>query len=234
METKPEATPAPTYEDLARLLEHSLMRPDLTESDVAKGVDLARRYRVASVIVRPSDVDLAANWVKGSGVKLGSVVDWPHGDLTTSVKTYAVRDLLRRGAQEIDCVLNTGKLLSRQFQYLEMELVQMAEACHQAGAILKVTIESQYLNEELRIVACRILRRANADYIATPLAQDLPLLKEYAKERLLLKAFPGKFEEAQQAREAGCVRLQSDATAAILDAWKAKLAEAAQAAPVIS
>src|SRR5437879_5645159 len=88
----------PTYEHLARRIEHALLNPDLSETEVAEGCELAKRYAIASVIVRPSDLDLAANWMRGSSVVLGTVVDWPFGFSSTSVKTFAVRDMLRRGA----------------------------------------------------------------------------------------------------------------------------------------
>ena len=228
--------PAPTYQDLASLIEHTLLSTALSETDVAQGCELARKYQVASVIVRPSDVDLAVRWIAGSSVVLGTIVDWPHGFSSPSVKNFAVRDMLRRGVKEIDTVMNTGKLISRQFQYVEMELLQMVEACHEAGAILKVAIESEYLDDERKILACRICRRAGVDFIAAPALADIPLLKEYGKERFHLKGTgpAASLEEALVWRDTGCTRLQTSSTAAILDAWKARLAAEAQAAAVIS
>lgn len=224
------------YEDLASLIEYPLLSTNLSETDVAQGCELARKYQVASVIVRPSDVDLAVRWMAGSGVVLGTIVDWPHGFSSPSVKNFAVRDMLRRGVKEIDTVMNTGKLISRQFQYVEMELLQMVEACHEAGAILKVAIESEYLDDERKILACRICRRAGVDFIATPALPDLPLLKEYAKDRFHLKgAVPAaSLEDALLWRDAGCTRLETSHTAAILDAWKARIEAATEAAAVIS
>lgn len=226
----------PTYEDLAALMEHSLLRPELTETQVAQGCELAQRYGVAAVLVRPSDVDLAVNWLKGSSLALGTVVDWPHGSSSTSVKTYAVRDMLRRGAREIDTVINTGKLVSRQFPYLEMELVQMADACHQSGALLKVALQNEFLDAELKIVSCRILKRAGADFLASSSLEDSPLLTEYLRERARLKAAGpvSSLEDALRWRAAGSARIASENTAAILDAWKTRLAEQAAQPPVIS
>src|SRR5207302_5932451 len=109
-------------------------------------------YDMAAVLVRPCDIDLAVRWVTSSSVTLGTSIDVPYGYSTSSSKVFAVRDALRRGAKEIDTVMNTGKLISRQFQYLETELLQMADACHSAGDILKVVLESEYLNEEMRFV----------------------------------------------------------------------------------
>src|SRR5690348_5725779 len=129
-----ERPPLATYESLAKMIDHSLVRPELTEADIVEGCRLAKSYGVASVCVRPSDVDAAVREMGGSGIPVGTVVGFPHGSSTTSVKLYEARDLLRRGAKEIDMVLNIGKLRSRAFQYIEAELLQMADTCHQQGA----------------------------------------------------------------------------------------------------
>jgi deoxyribose-phosphate aldolase len=152
--------PLTTYEGLAKMIDHSLVRPELTGEQVVAGCELAKRYQVASVSVRPCDVDQAVRMLGGSGVAVGSLAGFPHGSSTTAVKLYEIRDVLRRGAKEIDMVLNISKLLSRQFQYVEMELQQSAEECHKQGALLKVIFENAYLTDELKIVACRIAARA--------------------------------------------------------------------------
>jgi deoxyribose-phosphate aldolase len=212
--------------DLAGLVEYAVTRSQLSETDVARGCELAKQYSVASVIVRPSDVDLAARWMAGSGVRLGTLADSPHGHSTTAAKTYAARDLLRRGVQEIDTVMNTGKLVSRQFQYLETELLQMADACHQSGALLKVNLESEFLTEELNIIACRIARRAGADYIGTNKLEDVALLLSHSRERLKIKCHAPilDLESALKFRDAGCSRIELTDPIAILEAWKRKLA----------
>src|SRR5262249_43545584 len=159
--------PLTTYEDLAKMIDHSLLRPELTEEQVAEGCRIARQYQVASVTVRPCDVDFALRLTKDSGVAVGSVAGFPHGTSNTAVKLYETRDLLRRGAREVDMVINISKLLSRQFQHVETELQQAAGACHEHGAILKVIFENAYLTDELKIVACRICSRAGADFVKT-------------------------------------------------------------------
>jgi deoxyribose-phosphate aldolase len=220
------ATPesVPSYADLAALVEYAVTRAELSEADVARGCELAKQHGVASVIVRPSDVDLAARWMAGSGVRLGTLADSPHGYSTTAAKTYAARDLLRRGVQEIDTVMNTGKLVSRQFQYLETELLQMADACHQSGALLKVNLESEFLTEELNIIACRIARRAGADYIGTNKLEDIALLLSHSRDRLKIKCHApiGELDSALAFRDAGCVRIEIAEPVAILEAWKAR------------
>lgn len=200
----------PTCEDVAGLIDFELARTELSETEVHSGCEAARRRSVASVIVRPCDVELVARWLAGSGVRLCALVDSPHGYGSTASKLYAARDLLRRGAQDVDTVMNTGKLISRQFQYLEMELLQMAESCHQSGGVLKVNLESEHLTEELKIVACRIARRAEADYIGTDRDEDIPLLKEHSRDKLKIKVIApsANLEAILALRESGVARVQ--------------------------
>ncbi len=225
--------PLTTYEGLAKMIDHALVRPDLTHEHVVAGCELAKRYQVASVSVRPCDVDLAVRLLDGTGVAVGSLAGFPHGSTTTAVKLYEIRDVLRRGAREIDLVLNISRLLSRQFQYVEMELLQAAEECHKQGALLKVIFENAYLTDELKIVACRISARAEADFVKTSTAfgpagytvEDVKLMREHTPPRVGVAAEGGvlTLEKALEAREAGCSRFGASATASILDAWKARL-----------
>lgn len=214
------------YEDLAQLIEFTLLAPQLSESDVAQGCEQAKQYQLAAVVVRPCDVDLAVRWLSGSSVVLAAAVDVPHGYSATAAKLFAVRDALRRGAKEIETTMNTGKLVSRQFQYLETELLQIADACHASGATVTVALESEHLNEELNIVACRVSKRAGIDYLAAHTVAEIALLKSHARDRLKLKAATAvdSLAAALELRAAGCVRLASANPAPLLEAWKAKLA----------
>jgi deoxyribose-phosphate aldolase len=170
----------------------------------------------------------------GSGVKVGGLAGFPHGSSTTAVKLYEIRDGLRRGAKEIDMVLNIGALVSRQFQHVESELLQCAEECHKQGAILKVILENAYLTDELKIVACRIGARAGVDFLKTSTAcaptgctvEDLRLMRAHAPEHIGIKAAGGvrTLEKLLEAYEAGATRFGATATASILEAWKARLA----------
>lgn len=224
-----------TYEDLARMIDHSLVRPELSEEQIIEGCKIAREYGVASVSVRPCDVELAAGLLDGSGVAVGSVAGFPHGSQTTGVKLYEARDLLRRGAREIDMVLNIGKLISRQFHHLEAELQQMAETCHEQGALLKVIFENAYLSDDLKVVACRLCRRTGVDFAKTSTGfapsgctmDDLRLMHEHCAPKVRLKAAGGvrTLEKAMAVHEAGCSRIGATATVTILDEWRRILAE---------
>ena len=223
-----------TYQDIAKMIDHSLVRPELTEDQVIEGCELARRYGVASVSVRPCDVDTAVRILGGGSVKVGSVSGFPHGSTTTAAKLYETRDLLRRGAREIDMVINIARLLSRQFQAVESELLQMAEACHKEGAILKVIFENAYLTTELKIVACRMCERTGVDFAKTSTGfapsgctlEDLRLMRANLPESIGIKAAGGvrSLEAVFEVREAGATRIGATQTAAILEAWKARLA----------
>ena len=231
-----EARPAlETYDDLARLIEHSLTRPDLSEDEVSTGLWLAREYRVAAVVVRPCDVDLAVRILDGSGVAVASVAGFPHGSSNTATKLYEGRDLLRRGAKEIAIVTSPGKMISRQFQHIETEILQMSESCHQAGALCKVIFENGYLAEDLKVILCRICKRCEVDYAETstcfgPTSHTLPdlaLMKSILKDRVKMKASGGvrTLDQAFAVYNAGCDRFGSTATAVILEDWKRILAE---------
>jgi len=231
------AEPRLKYEDIAGMMEHPVLRPEFSEQEVQTGCEIARQYRIAAVTVRPSDADLAVEWMKGSGVAVASVVGYPHGCSTTSVKLYETRDLMRRGITEIDTVINLGKLISRQFQYVEMELQQMAAACHEGGAILKVAFENGYLTEDLKTIACKIVKRAGADYArtSTPFGpapyslEDIALMKRLLGDRAKIKASGGvrTIRDVLDLRDAGCARIGSIATVSILEDWKAQLKSAA-------
>jgi deoxyribose-phosphate aldolase len=223
----------PTYEQIAKMIDHSLVRPELTDDQVVEGCELALRYDVASVSVRPCDVDLAVRLLAGSSVKPGSVSGFPHGNPNTATKLYETRDLLRRGAREIDMVMNYGKLLSRQFQYIESELLQMADLCHQNGAILKVIFENAYLTDELKVIACRVCERTGVDFAKTSTGfapsgytlHDVQLMRSHLPDSIGIKAAGGvrSLEALLEVRAAGCARVGATQTAAILDEWKRRL-----------
>jgi deoxyribose-phosphate aldolase len=231
--------PLTTYEGLAKMIDHSLLRPELNDEQVHEGLQLALRYDCATVCVRPSDADTAATVLAGSSVLPSSVVGFPHGDSSTAVKIYETRDLLRRGIKEVDMVLNIGKLISRQFQYVESEITQIAAACHESGAILKVIFENAYLADDLKIIAGKICKRSEADFVKTSTGfapsgytrEDLLLMKRIVKDRCRVKAAGGvrSLETALEVYQCGCDRFGATQTAKILDDWKQTLAGAAAA-----
>lgn len=233
--------PLTTYEGVAKMIDHSLLRPELTKEQIEQGCRIAREYNVATVCARPSDLEMVVRFLEGSEVLPTSVSGFPHGDSTTPTKLYECRDLLRRGAKEVDMVINIGRLIARDFQYIETEVLQMAKACHESGAILKVIFENAYLTDDLKVIACKICKRTEADFVKTSTGfapsgytkADLLLMKRTVKDRCRVKAAGGvrSLETALEVYQCGCDRFGATQTAKILDDWKAVLASQA---PVVT
>ncbi len=225
--------PPATYEDLARLIDYPLVEPQLTDDQVVEGLHLARRYGVACALVRSCDIDLAVRTLQGCAVRPGAVCGFPHGTQNTAAKLYEARDLLRRGAREIDMVIAIPKMLSREFQHVQAELLQMAESCHKEGAILKVILENYYLTAELKIIACRCAERAEADFVSTHTGfapgsntlDDARLMRKYIPEEMGVKVHGiVTLDEALAALEAGAARLGASPLAPIFEEWKRRAA----------
>ncbi len=225
--------PLKTYAAVAKMIDHSLLRPELTLAQVTEGCGIARKYDVASVCVRPADVELAARELEGSDVLVGSVSGFPHGAMTTAAKLFETREMIEHGAREVDMVLNIGRLLSREFAYVEDEIRRMAELCHANGAILKVIFENAYLTDELKIAACGISKRAKADFVKTSTGfapggatiPDLQLMYRHAAPECRVKAAGGvrTLAAAIEVYEAGTDRFGATATISILEDWKKRL-----------
>jgi deoxyribose-phosphate aldolase len=223
-------TPPTTYEDLAGTIGYALLAPQLTNEQVLEGMAAARRYGVGAVTVRPCDIDLAVRTLEGSAVRPGAVCGFPHGSENTGTKLYEGRDLLRRGARDIEMVIGISRLLSREFQHVQTELLQMAESCHKEGAALTVILESGWLTDELKIIACACAERAEADFVAlatgfgpAAAASDLALLRQHLPEEVGLKGSAATLAEVLELRAAGCARIGTTGPGAILDEWKSRL-----------
>lgn len=233
--------PLTSYEDLARRIDHLLVHPTLTEAQLRDGCLMAIAYDVASVTVRPCDLDIALRVIRDTRVALGSVVGFPHGTENTATKLYEARDLIRRGAKSLDAVINVSKLIARQWVYVETELLQLAQLARDEGVILHVILETPVLPEEQKIVACRIAKRAAPAGVATasgyagPFSEaDLELLVRKCQGYLGVKAMPvDSLEALLHCQSLGATRFASRQTETILEAWKKHLAAAeASHAPV--
>jgi len=216
-------SPLTTREQLAGIFDHTLVEPGLTTAQVLAGLELAKRCGVASATVRPCDIEMAARTLENSPVRPGSVVAFPLGIQTTSVKLYELRDLLRRGAREIDMVISIPRLVSREFQHVQTELDQAADECRKQAAILKIVLENPFLSEEMKIVACRCCSRAGVDFVAASgwSAEDLKLMRRHLPPEIGIKAAGGlsALDQVLEARDAGAARIGTSATAAILEEW---------------
>jgi deoxyribose-phosphate aldolase len=142
---------------MAGMIDHSLLHPTMTDEELKAGCELAAKYRVASVCIKPYAVKMAAELLRGSGVAVGAVIGFPHGSSTTEVKRFETATACRDGAREIDMVMNIGKALSGDWEYVEADVRAVCEEAHAHGAIVKVIFENDYLSgDEIKIRLCRI------------------------------------------------------------------------------
>ena len=216
-----------TVPEIAALIDHSLLRPELTDDDVASGCALAARYGVWSVCVRPADVAFAAGQLSGSGVVVGTVVGFPHGSSATGTKLVETRQALDEGAAEIDMVINIGKLRGGQHGYVADEVAQIVEATHARQGLVKVILENAYLNDTEIIEASRLGEGAGADFIKTSTGfapggatvHDLLLMAGATSPKVRIKAAGGvrTLDRLLELVALGVSRFGATATAAILD-----------------
>ena len=221
-----------TVEQLAKTIDHSLLKPELTEQDVIEGCKLAKQYNVASVCVRPCDVPLAVSEMKGCDVKVGTVVGFPHGNTTTATKAFEARQAVADGAQELDMVMNIGALRSGRYDYVENDIRAVVEAAGE-GVIVKVILENCYLTDEEKVKACQLAEAAGADFVKTSTGfavsgatiEDLKLMRASVGPRVQVKAAHGvrTLEAALQVIEAGATRFGATQTASILEDFKKRV-----------
>ena len=157
-----------SYEELAGMIDHSLLHPTLTDEELRAGCETARRCRVASVCIKPYAVRMAAEVLAGSGVAVGAVVGFPHGSNATELKRRETELACRDGATEIDMVVNVGKVLSGDWEYVEKDVKAVVEEAHANGAIVKVIFENDFLSDdEQKIKLCQISEKVGADFVKT-------------------------------------------------------------------
>jgi len=220
-----------TYEQLAGTIDHSLLKPMLTIDDVVGGCKLAADYQVVSVCVRPADVPLAAAELDGTGVAVGTVISFPHGDSATSIKVAEAEQAMADGAVELDMVLNIGWLLSGRDEEVGADIAAVVDVS--GAALVKVIFENSYLTHEQKITACHLSESAGADYVKTSTGyaptgatiEDLRLMRENVGPSVKIKAAHGvrTLDALLAVIEAGADRCGATATATILDDYKARV-----------
>lgn len=233
--------PLALYEDMARMVDYAALAPNYSEEQVAQACEVARKHRVGRLTVRPADLYLVTQWMKGSGIPIATTVSFPHGADTTSAKLFAVRDALQRGAKALETVLNLGKVISRQFRYVESELLQIAQECHRSGAELLVDFELGWLAPDLRVIACRIAKRAEVDWVRAGsiygpgayTVEDLQFLGTKLGDLVKLDAGPSvrTLDDAMRAHQMGVSGFVSTDPGPLLEAWTTELERRAKAAP---
>jgi len=235
-----------TWEDLpmgskiptiAKMIDHSLLHPTLTDDELRQGCELAKRYEVASVCIKPYAVSLAAEILKGSGVATGTVIGFPHGSNRTEIKAQEAELACADGATELDVVVNIGKVLSRDWNYVEREIKTVVDVAHKHGAIVKVIFENDFLSDdEFKIKLCEICERAKADFVKTSTGygfvkgsdgrysyrgavdNDLRLMRKHCSSNIEVKAAGGvrTLDDVLRVRSLGVTRIGATTTEAIL------------------
>ncbi len=220
--------------EFAKTVDHTLLKPNSTEADVRKLCEEAAEHHFAAVCILPCHVRLAARALKGTDVKVATVVSFPFGADTTGVKAAAVRDAIVSGASEIDVVMNISKFLSGEFSYVAEELASLngevsAVAMNNGlnDVVLKVIIEAGFLTDEMKRLAVQIVASSGADFVKTSTGfgpggatqEDVSLLREEAPEGLSVKASGGirTLEDAIEMLNAGASRLGTSGSVAIME-----------------
>jgi deoxyribose-phosphate aldolase len=219
-----------SYNDIAMMIDHSLLNPIFTDADITEGCRLADEYKVATVCVRPSDVKLADKLLKNSPVKVTTVIGFPHGTTTTLSKLAESQEAIDNGCEELDVVLNIGKMKSGDYEYVKKELSAIISVAHARDVKVKVIFENAYLTKEEIKTATLICNEAEADWVKTSTGyagsgatdEDLKIMRKFALPHIQVKAAGGvrTLERAIEVKELGCSRFGATATKAILDALK--------------
>jgi deoxyribose-phosphate aldolase len=222
-----------TLADLAQMFDHYLLQPTLTDGDLDRGFRVAREYAVASVCVKPYAVCRAAAALRGSGVRVGTVIGFPHGGHLSRIKTAEAEAAMADGAVELDMVVNIGKVLSGDWDYVRDDIAAVVEPAHLKRAKVKVIFENCFLTDEHKIELCRICGELRADWVKTSTGygdsgatdHDLTLMRKHSPAHVQVKAAGGvrTFDRVLAVRALGVTRIGATATKAILDECRQRL-----------
>src|SRR5206468_6816047 len=188
-----------TFRDIARMFDHSLLQPVLTDAEMEAGCRVAREYGVASCCIKPYGVRIAAQLLAGSGIAVGTVIGFPHGGHLTAVKVFESERAMDDGATELDMVVNIGKVLSKDWNYITADIRGVVEVVHTRRALVKVIFENCYLQDEHKEQLCRICGEVGADFVKTSTGygttgatdEDLKLMRRCAPPHVQVKAAGG-------------------------------------------
>jgi deoxyribose-phosphate aldolase len=227
-----------TVRDVAKMIDHSILAPTMTDSDLERECAVAQKYDVASVCVKPYAVKRAVELLQGSDVLVGSVIGFPAGNSTIEVKAIEAAKACEDGAVEIDMVINIGKALQGDWNYVEHEIADVVAVCHANGAVVKVIFETDYVRREKDIVRlCEICTDVGADYVKTSTGFGfvkgddgrysytgatipiLELMKASVGPSVEIKAAGGvrTLDQLLAVREAGCSRCGATATITMME-----------------
>jgi len=216
-----------TCHDIAKMIDHSLLRPELIEDDIRKGCQIAIKYDVATVCCNPSDLPLVAKLLEDSEVKPTTVIGFPHGYNTTRLKKLEAEQAIKEGALELDMVLNISRLLSGDYDYVKKDIAAVIAVAHHHNVLVKVIFENFYLTDKQKIKACQLCEEAGADFIKTSTGfagggatlEDLQLMRDNVSEKVQVKAAGGvrDLDMALKIRAIGCTRFGASQTETIME-----------------
>jgi deoxyribose-phosphate aldolase len=222
-----------TYQDMAKMIDHSLLNPTLTVDDLESGIRLALQYDVASVCIMPYYLKRCADLLKGSAVRASTTIGFPHGGHLTPIKVAEAEQALADGGEELDMVVNISQVLSGCWDYVTQDIRAVAEVTHAAGQKIKVIFENCYLNNDQKITLCKICGEIGVDWVKTSTGygsggatdDDLKLMRAHSPARVQVKAAGGvrTLDRLLEVRALGVTRAGATQTAAILDETKRRL-----------
>ncbi len=226
-----------TERQLAKTIDHSLLKPELDDAFIEDGCRLAAEYDVASVCVRPADVTRAKALLEGTDVAVGTVIGFPHGSSTTATKVFEAKEALANGATELDMVIQIGALRSGRDEDVRADIAAVVEVAHAAGAIVKVILENAYLTDEEKERGSRLAEVAGADFVKTSTGfapsgathEDLALMRRVTSPHVQVKAAGGvrTLDDLLAVMNLGVTRIGATQTKPILDDFRARRAGAA-------
>ena len=230
-----------TERDIAKAIDHSLLRPELDDAFVEDGCRLAAEYDVASVCVRPADVTRAKAILDGTDVAVGTTIGFPHGNHRTETKLLEAKQALADGATELDMVIQIGALKSGRDGDVGSDIAAVVEVAHAGGAIVKVIFENHYLTDDEIVRACHLTETAGAEFVKTSTGfaasgathEDLVLMRRSVSDRVQVKAAGGvrTLDALIDVMNLGVTRVGATATKAIIDDFRARKSGAAVLAP---
>ena len=220
----------PNDHSVGQMVDHTLLKPDVTHDQIAQLCYEARKYEFASVCVNSSNVKLCADLLQGSPVKVCSVIGFPLGASSTDVKVYEAKTAIRDGATEIDMVINIGALKAKDFDLVAQDINGVVRATHTAGAIVKVIIETSLLDHDEKVTACLLSKEAGADFVKTSTGfsgggatiEDITLMRGVVGPDIGVKASGGvrTYEDVKNMVAAGATRIGASAGVKIVQGEK--------------